>query len=576
MEKSNDKVVLVSLIGIALFSGFVNILGFAGPLFMLQVYDRVIPSGSIATLVSLLFATAGLYAFAGMLDVIRLRLLTRVAGLIDYEISGRVLRVIARAPLRYSVGADTLKPAHDLDQIRSFLGGTGAIGLLDLPWMPVYLIVCFWLHPLIGWLAAIAIAMLMAITLIADIFTRSQIGKVASVATERNRFGEAVSRNSEAIAAMGMLPSLEDRWSSFHLKLTEMQRSLGDAIAFLATISRTIRQMIQSGTLALGAYLVIQGDLTAGTIIASSIIVSRTLQPIEQIIANWRSMTAARESWVRLRDTCKDFPPSTYRTDLGAPNKVLLVDAISSAPPGDELHLTIRNVSFRAVAGTAVGIIGPSASGKSSIARVITGVWPTLRGNVNLDGASTGQWHPDELGKYIGYLPQNFELFPGTIAENISRLRADRNDDSVIAAAKAAGAHELIVSLPKGYETDVGNGGAKLSAGQRQRIALARALFGDPFLVVLDEPNSNLDAEGDRALAEAISSVKRRGGIVLVIAHRSSVLTQVEHLLVVERGSVKAFGARDEVLAFLRQEQAQSIRVPTPNLSIVGERRGNE
>ncbi len=559
-----------ALVGLAVFSGLINLLGFTGPLFMLEVYDRVIPSGRLPTLVALLVLTAGLYTFSGFLDVVRGRVLSRAAGMVDVSLSNRVLAVVSGASLKTRIAGDVLKPAQEMDQIRGFLGGAGPAALFDLPWMPVYLAVCFFLHPLIGWLAAAAMLLLIGLTIATDVLTRSRTREVAAAIATRNRFGEAAHRNAEAIAAMGMLGEVQSRWAAAHASLTTLQRRTGDVAAMLAGASKTLRQAVQSGSLALGAYLVVHGDMSGGMIIAASIIVARALQPVEQVIANWRNMVAARQAWQRLQELFKLFPDTTERTRLPAPLKSLALEAVFAAPPGDRQRMAVQNVGFRVNAGTVVGVIGPSASGKSSLMRAITGVWPPARGKVSLDGASLDQWPADERGKHIGYMPQSSYLFPGTIAENIARLASVADDGAVIAAARAAGVHDMIVTLADGYETPVGDGGLNLSAGQRQRIALARALYGNPFLVVLDEPNSNLDAEGDKALGEAIGAVKRRDGIVIVVAHRNSVLSQIDLLLVMEDGVAKAFGPRDEVLKAIQQQRPRLPRsMPGPNLTVI-------
>lgn len=558
------------LVGAGIFSGIINVLGFTGPLFMLEVYDRVIPSGSLPTLVALVILVAGLYAFSGFLEILRGRVLSRAAGLVDAALSKRVLRVIAGASLKTKINGDVLKPAQEMDQIRAFLGGAGPAALFDLPWMPVYLAVCFFLHPLIGWLATAAMLVLVGLTITTDILTRSRTKDAAMAVSARNRFGEAAHRNAEAIAAMGMLKEVQKRWNDTHSTLTSLQRKTGDVASMFVGASKTMRQTVQSGSLALGAYLVIQGDMSGGMIIAASIIVARALQPIEQVIANWRNMVGVRQSWQRLQDLFNLFPEVAERTALPTPAKSLAVEAVFAAPPGERQRMTVQNVSFRVQAGTVVGIIGPSASGKSSLVRAITGVWPLARGKVSFDGASLDQWPAGERGRHIGYMPQSSDLFPGTIAENIARLDPTADDEAVIAAAQAAGVHDMIVTLADGYETQVGDGGLNLSAGQRQRVALARALYGNPFLVVLDEPNSNLDTDGDKALAEAIGVVKRRGGIVLVVAHRNSVLSQIDLLLMMENGVAKAFGPRDEVLKAIQQQRPRLPRsTPGPTLTVI-------
>ncbi|MFG1404397.1 type I secretion system permease/ATPase [Xanthobacter sediminis] len=559
------------IIGAAVFSGAVNLLALTAPLFMLELYDRAIPSRSIPTLIALLILAVGLFAVSGFLDIVRGRVMSRVAGLIDTQISARVFSTIAGAPLRIRMNGDILKPAQEADQIRMFLSGLGPSALFDLPWMPVFLGVCFFLHPLIGWLGAGTMAILVALSVVSSLLTSRRTERLAAATARRNRFGEAAFRNAEAIAAMGILPRATERWNAAHGQANRLQHEANDIAGIFAGVSRSLRQIVQSGTLALGAWLVIQGDMTGGAIVASSIIVARALQPIELVIANWRGMIAARQAWQRLDELFRHFPVDCQqRTMLPAPGKSLLVEGVFAAPPGERQRMTVQNVSFRAEAGSVIGIIGPSASGKSSLVRTITGAWSAARGRVCLDGASLDQWPTEERGRHIGYMPQSSDLFPGSIAENIARLDHRASHADIVAAAQAAGVHDMIVALPDGYEMQVGDGGAGLSAGQRQRIALARALFGNPFLVVLDEPNSNLDVEGDKALSQAIAGVKARGGIVLVVAHRNSVMAQIDVLLMMENGLARAFGPRDAVLKSLQRPSTRPARsAPAPALAVV-------
>jgi ATP-binding cassette, subfamily C, bacterial PrsD len=570
LKFNHFKGLTVALAGAVVFSGAINILGLAGPLFMVEIYDRVIPTKSAQTLVALLVLIVGIYLFSGFLDVVRGRIMARMAGIFDARISARVLAVIAGSSLRVKMAGDILRPAQEADMIRSFIAGPGPSALFDLPWMPVYLAICFFLHPLLGWLAAASMVLLVASTVVADVLTRQGTKQVAEVLSQRNRFGEAVHRNAEAIASMGLLPQATQRWNATHDQAADLQRKTGDIAALFYSLSKTIRQMVQSGALALGAWLVMSGDLSGGSIIAASTIIARALQPVEVTISNWRNMVGAYQAWKKLQTLFKLFPEEKETILLPAPSKFLQVDGAFVAPPGERQRLTVQNVSFRVAAGYVVGVIGPSASGKSSLVRAITGVWSLARGRINLDGAGLEQWSVAGRGRHIGYMPQSSDLFPGTIAENIARLDSSAFHADVIAAAQSAGAHEMIVALPDGYETQVGDGGTNLSAGQRQRVALARALYGNPFLVVLDEPNSNLDIDGDRALAGAIAGVKARGGIVIVVAHRNNIVSQLDFLLVMENGAAKAFGPRDVILKSLQQQALRPQRSgQQPTLSVV-------
>jgi PrtD family type I secretion system ABC transporter len=555
-------------VGVATITTVLNVLAFTAPLFMLEIYDRVIPSQSVTTLVGLLLLVLGLFLFSGIFDIIRGRVMSRAAALIDTRISDRIPALIAGAPLRTNMNGDILKPANDADQVRAFLSSSAAAALFDLPWVPVLLVVCFFMHPLVGWLTIGAMAFLTGLALVSTMATRKRTRALAAAIANRNRIGEATHRSAEAIAAMGMLPTLSRIWTGAQSKAADMQQHTADVTGAFAGMTKAVRQMVQSATLALGAWLVIEGDMSAGSIVASSIIVARALQPIEQTIANWNSLVTARYAWNRLNRLFQDYPvDDDGRTALPLPNRVLLVEGLFAGPPAEQNRMTVQNVSFRANAGTAVGIIGPSGSGKSSLVRTIIGAWPPVRGRISLDGAAIDQWSPKDRGRMIGYMPQASDLFPGTIAENIARLDHDASHAEIVAAAKAAGAHDMIVTMREGYETQVGYDGASLSAGQRQRVALARALFGNPFLVVLDEPNSNLDVDGDKALLSALSGVKARGGVVVVVAHRNSVLSQLDSLLVMENGIVKAFGARDAVLKSLHEQRERHSHPRAPHAS---------
>ncbi|MBD9463637.1 type I secretion system permease/ATPase [Pseudomonas sp. Pdm06] len=535
------------LLGAALFSGVINILALIGPVFMLEVYDRVIPSQSVPTLVALGLLALGVYALSGLLDVIRSRVMVRIASSLDLALSTKVFNVIAGASLKTPITGDALKPAQELDQIRNFIGGPGLVAFFDLPWMPVYLAVCFYIHPLFGLLAAGLMVILIALTVTTDRQTRKLMQASAEALNKRNHLGQQAHQNAEALKAMGMLADTSNIWQKNHSTFITLQRRSIDIGGFYGGISKTLRQIVQSAALALGAWLVIKGDLSGGTMIAASIIVARTLAPAEQVIATWRSLLGAQVAWKKLLEVFSLFPDTQSKTELPAAHRHLQVESVFAAPPGAQ-RLTLQNINFMVAAGTAVGVVGPSASGKSSLARVLVNAWVPARGHVRLDGAPLDLLAEQARGKLIGYLPQSVGLFTGTVAQNIARLDPSAQDSAIVSAAQLAGVHELILQLPQGYETQVGEGGVNLSAGQRQRVALARALFGDPFLVVLDEPNSNLDADGEQALAKAILALKARGAIVVVIAHRTSILAVIDQVLILENGVQAAFGPRDVVL----------------------------
>jgi PrtD family type I secretion system ABC transporter len=444
-------------------------------------------------------------------------------------------------------GSDGQQPVRDLDRIRSFMSGSGPNALFDLPWVPLYLAICFAFHTLIGVTALGGAIVLIALTFLTESLSRGPVKAATAHAAARNRFAEASRRNAEVIVAMGLTERLAARWLDLGRDYLAQQKRASDVAGGLGSAGRTLRMALQSAVLGVGAYLVIEQEATGGIIIASSILSGRALAPIDLAIANWKSFVSARQGWRRLEEVLAAMPPWATRLELPAPAQTLSLEALSVAPPGAKA-LVVQDIRLTLKAGNALGIVGPSASGKSSLVRAIVGVWPAVRGCVRLDGATIDQWTAAARGRHIGYLPQDVELFEGTVAQNIARFEAGPPADAIIAAAQAAGVHDLIVNLPAGYETELGEHGAALSAGQRQRIALARALYGEPFLVVLDEPNSNLDADGEEALTKAIFGVRARGGIVVVVAHRPSALAAVDHVLAMVRGTQQAFGPKDKLV----------------------------
>ena len=536
-----------AFVGTAVLSGMSNVLMLSGAMFMLEVYDRVLPSRSTPTLVGLTVLVAGLFAALGLIDAIRGRILGRIGGSLDEALSGRVYDTMVRLPLRAGNRGDGNQPLRDLDAIRSYLSGLGPVALFDLPWIPLYLAICFIFHPLIG------------LTLLTETLTKAPAKDAMEAGLARNALAEASRRNAEALIAMGMFGRMAERWGRANRDYMTSQQRTSDVGGGFSAISKVLRMMLQSGVLAVGAYLVINQQATAGIIIAGSILSARALAPVDLAIANWRGFVAARQSWQRLSNLLDAMPVQAPPMALHPPSHRLVVEAVSAAPPG-VAKILLHDVGFKLEAGQGLGIIGPSGSGKSSLVRLLVGVWHPARGKVRLDGAALDQWSPDILGRHIGYLPQDVELLTGTVAQNIARFETEPDHEAVIAAAKAVGVHELIVGLPQGYDTPVGEHGTSLSAGQAQRVGLARAVYRDPFLVVLDEPNAHLDAEGDQALTRAILGVRERKGIVIVVAHRPSAIAGVDQILVMKEGRVQAFGPKDEVLAKVLQRPA----VPQP------------
>jgi ATP-binding cassette subfamily C protein PrsD len=537
-----------AIVAIALMSGMSNILMLTGAIFMLEIYDRVLPSRSVPTLVGLVILAGGLFTAQALIDLIRGRILIRIGGSLDETLSGRVYETIVRLPLKIGDRTDGLQPLRDLDNVRSFLSGLGPIALFDLPWLPIYIVICFIFHPYIGLAALTGAIILGVLTYLTETMTREPTKAATGFAITRNVLAETSRRNAEAITAMGMAGRIGALWADANQKYMASQRRASDVAGGFGSISKALRMMLQSAVLAVGAYLVIYQQATAGIIIAGSILSARALAPVDLAIGNWKGFTAARQSWERLTKLLALLPALMAPMALQSPRKSLAVEAASVVPPGSN-RAVVQDISLNLQSGNGLGIIGPSGSGKSSLARILVGVWQPVRGRIRLDGAAFDQWSSEALGQHIGYLPQDVELFAGTVAQNIARFAPSPDSDVVIAAANAANVHDLIVSLSDGYNTQIGEGGHALSAGQAQRIALARALYGDPFLVVLDEPNSNLDAEGDEALSRAILGVRSRGGIVVVIAHRPSAIASVELLLIMNQGRSQAFGPKDEVLA---------------------------
>ena len=519
-----------------------------GSLFMMQVYDRVLASRSVPTLVALGAIVMALYLVQGALDLIRARLLVRVAERVDAEVGPEVFANVVRAPLRSSRSLlDPLQPLRDLEAMRSFLSGPGMAALFDLPWIPIYLAIDFILHPVLGWIAVAAALGLIGVTALMEVRAYGPTLAALQAMAVRSHLASAAQRGAEALTAMGMMSAVFDRWSKVHADYLRSQRTAADIGAGFTSTSRMLRFMLQSIVLGVAAYLAISEEISSGSIIAASILCTRALAPIDQVIGSWRNFVAARQGYGRLARLL-EAPPAPRRLTLPKPATSLSIEGIFVGPPGDPVPI-IRGISFALHAGDGLGIIGPSASGKSTLGRALVGLWPPMKGNVALDKAPLDQWDSEVLGRHVGYLPQDVQLFDGTVAENIARLKEDAPPEAIIDAAKQAGLHEHILALSDGYNTRVGQGGAHLSAGQRQRLGLARALFGNPFLVVLDEPNANLDADGEISVAQAIRSVRSRGGIAVVIAHRPSAIATVELLLVMRGGAAVALGPKEEVLA---------------------------
>ena len=558
------------LASVAVISVVINILYLTGSFFMLEVYDRVIPSRSMPTLAAIGLLAAALYACQGVLDFIRGRIFVRVGNYLDSALNRDVFYAIEHLSLTQQ-RADPMQPGRDLDQIRAFMSNGGPVAFFDLPWLPFYILLCFLFHTWIGLAAIFGSILLIVITFLTERGTSAPGKEAVRHAMKRAAMAEAAHRNAEVVRALGMGRRLAERWRGINNDYIQETGRASDVALGFGALSKVLRMAIQSGVLALGAYLVIVGQATGGVMIASSILVARALAPVELAIGNWKGFVAARQAWHRLSQVLDEMP-KREPMELPAPARRVDVRNLHLVVPGTS-RVIVSDVGFHLNAGSAMGIIGSSASGKSSLARGLVGVWPAARGEVRFDGASITNWSPERLGRHIGYLPQNVELFAGTVAENIARFAPDFASEDVIEAARAAGVHEMILRLPEGYDSQIGEQGSALSAGQRQRVALARALFGRPFLVVLDEPNSNLDSEGDAALTAAVLSVRKRGGIVVVIAHRPSAIKGCDWLLMMRDGRCLMFDLAEKVLeAFAKPAASAAIAEPAaqPALSSQG------
>lgn len=542
--KSAFKGVLVALI---LMSCVVNVLSLTGSFYMLQVYDRVLTSHNINTLVALSVLAVILFGFQAVLEVIRAQVMRRVSDRIDRKLMPEAHDAALKLPLRGTSRSEAMQPLRDVESIRTFLAGQGPIAIFDLPWIPIYLLFVVMLHPIFGLVTVIGLFVLIALTWSTETVTRDLNQKVVGATIRRQGIADENARNAEVLEAMGFAERARARLLDASEALLSISARANDVGSSMASLSRVFRMVLQSAMLGIGAYLTIRGSVTGGAMIASSIASSRALAPIELAIANWKSLSQARQARERLARLPALLAAQGERLTLPPPKSMLRLDNVAVVAPGTQ-RVLIDGVSFELKAGECLGIIGSSAAGKSTLVRAITGIWPLRSGSVRIDGATLDQWGSSNLGRYIGYVPQDIQLFDGTVTENISRFEENPDSEAVIRAAKAADIHEMILRLPRGYEARLGADGAHLSAGQRQRLALARALYRDPFLVVLDEPNSNLDTDGEAALIKAVHAVRERGGIVIMVAHRSNALAAVDHVAVMTAGKIAAFGPRNEIL----------------------------
>jgi PrtD family type I secretion system ABC transporter len=549
-RKSSEKLTreFRSVIGFLFgISGIINILALTGAFYMLQIYDRALTSGSVPTLVAISALAVGLYCFQGLFDILRSQILVRVGARLDRKVAPMAHEVAVDMPRFGFSTAEALERGRDVDTVRGFLGGQGPMAFFDLPWMPLFLIFVYLLHPLLGALTLAGAFVLTLLTIVTELMTRRLAGAAHRAAVARAGIADSNARNADILKAMGFACRAVARYAKSNQQYLQLQTNTSDISGTFGAISRVLRMMLQSAVLGLGAFLTIRGELSAGAIIAASVASARALAPIDLAIGNWKGFVAARAAFGRIKETAMVLADTTPPMALPAPKRSLKVENVTVAAPGTGSVL-LSDVSFELRAGEALGIIGPSGGGKTTLVRALTGIWPCVRGSVRLDDAELRQWSDADLGQHLGYLPQDSALLDATIEENIARLQEQPDARAIVGSARAAGIHEMVVRMPDGYHTQLGPLGTALSGGQRQRIGLARALYGQPFLVVLDEPNSNLDGEGEAALTEAISGVKARGGIVVVIAHRPSALVTVDYVAVVQGGRMTAFGPKDDVL----------------------------
>jgi ATP-binding cassette subfamily C protein len=540
-----------SILSIGLFSVFTNLLMLTGPLFMLQIYDRVLGSRSQETLVALTALVVLLYGIMGVLDFARGRVAAQIGAGVQAALDDRVFNASLRRAVAAEARARPDSALQDLEAIQRLLASPALFAIFDLPWTPVFLFAIFIFHPMLGWLALGGGAVLILLTVLNQYLTRRPVLEASCDAAQAHALSESFRTQAEAVHGLGMQKAALSRWSKARAAALESATRAAHRTGFFTTFTKTLRLFLQSAMLALGAYLVLQNQMTAGAMIAGSILMGRALAPVEQAIGQWSLVQRARQGRKSLALMLGAMPEPPMRTDLPRPKAYLELSKVTAVPPGENIA-TLRMVSFRVEPGQALAVIGESASGKSTLARVLTGIWPAVSGKIRLDGAALEQYNPEDLGRYIGYLPQDVALFDGTISENIARLCETPDSEKVIAAAKLADAHNMILKLPDGYDTKI-NGGARLSGGQKQRIGLARALYDDPVLLVLDEPNSNLDSHGGVALDKAIEGFKAKGGAVVIMAHRPAGIAACNLALVLSEGVAAKFGPRDEVLKSMTQ-----------------------
>ncbi|MGB9110353.1 MAG: type I secretion system permease/ATPase [Telluria sp.] len=538
------------------FSAIINLLMLAPSLYMLQVYDRVLGSRNEITLLMLSLLIIGAYIFMGALELIRSFVLVRVGAQFDMVLNKRIYTAAFEQNLKQA-GGNAGQALSDLTNLRQFLTGNALFAFFDAPWFPIYLIVIFLFEPVLGLFALAGTVLLIILAVVNERVTKEPLAEANSMAIQANTLATNNLRNAEVIESMGMLPNLMGRWFKLHSKFLGIQASASQKAGMIGALTKFVQMSMSSLVLGLGALLVLDNKITPGMMIAASILLGRTLQPVQQVIAVWKSVSGTRSAYERLDTLLETNPARQAGMALPKPQGFLSLDTVTAAPPGTRMPV-VKGVSIAVAPGDVLGVLGPSGSGKSTLARLLVGVWPTMMGTVRLDGADIYQWNKAELGPHIGYLPQDVELFSGTISENIARF-GEVDAEQVVQAAKRAGVHEMILKFPEGYDTRLGDGGAGLSGGQKQRIGLARAMYGDPSLIVLDEPNSNLDDVGEQALLTAVLDLRQRGKTIVMVSHRPGVVNVTTKLLLMRDGAVHMFGPTQQVLAALQESTKQAV-----------------
>jgi ATP-binding cassette subfamily C exporter for protease/lipase len=539
---------------VGIFSAFINLLMLVPSLYMLQVYDRVLQSKNEVTLLMITLLMLGAYAFMSALEFIRSFIVIRVGAKMDMQLNKRVYTAAFEQNLKHGGGVAG-QALQDLTQLRQFLTGNGLFAFFDAPWFPIYLGVIFMFDVHLGIFSLICVIIMVILAYANEVVSKKPLTEANTMAIASSNLATNNLRNAEVIEAMGMLPNLMSRWFKLQGRFLQLQGEASEKAGIVTAMSKFVRVSIQSLVLGFGAWLVIEGKMTPGMMIAGSILLGKATGPIDQLIGVWKQWSSVKSAYNRLNELLSNNPARQPGMDLPKPQGALSVEGVTAAPPRSTVAV-IKGLSFALQPGDVLGIVGPSGSGKSTLARLLVGVWPAAVGKVRLDGADIYQWNKDQLGPHIGYLPQDIELFGGTIGENISRF-GELDSEKIITAAKRAGVHDMILHLPKGYDTILGDGGAGLSGGQKQRIGLARAMYDDPSFLVLDEPNSNLDDQGEQALVMAINDLRQRGKTIVMITHRTTVLGITTKLLLMRDGTAQAFGPRDQVLAALNQANQQ-------------------